>query len=397
MSSTSTVVTATTTPPFPTFTVLLNGTSNSTSPTSLTNGTDAVSTSPTALPANTSVPKANKISSGAAAGIGVGAAVVGALLAFALIWLFRKREKRPVQSPETFELGKVRYQDDGSSGTIITRAHTSLDENLLDRADDSQIKRLMQDLNDTIDQHCENFYHLQSPNLDSRTLQQHLIEARYNEVITSGPSAAEMVDLLQNPNTRLNAIRRFIACIILGHVDFKTAPEVSLLPPYIANFIHNIPKIENQPGSAENYENAFKKWRRTSAFLLSNTRSNREAPHADKAQLSSAINRNCQLINAVLHPFIREGAKTVRDQQENLHAIIFEAAQLGLLLFSQPTTWLLIWEANAGGRGNSRAGGISSAASRHRMTVAFPALGEVIEKDGSRRTRILTDVVEVDI
>jgi hypothetical protein len=132
-----------------------------------------------------------------------------------------------------------------------SRSEAPLEENLLERADDSQIKKSMQDLHELIDQHCENHYHDQAVDIAQGSLERTLIEAGYDNLSSSAPSVAEFARLLQSPNSRLLAIRQFIALVILSHVGWRSRAEVSLLPPQIAVFCQTIPPTERQPDSEE--------------------------------------------------------------------------------------------------------------------------------------------------
>jgi hypothetical protein len=132
-----------------------------------------------------------------------------------------------------------------------SRVEAPIEENLLERADDSQIRKSTQDLNELIDQHCENHYHDQAVDIAQGSLERTLIEAGYDNLTSSAPSVTEFARLLQSPNSRLLAIRHFIALVILSHVGWRSRAEVSLLPPQIAAFCQTIPPTERQPGSEE--------------------------------------------------------------------------------------------------------------------------------------------------
>jgi hypothetical protein len=185
-----------------------------------------------------------QISSGGVAGIGIGTAVIGGLLAALIFWVCMRRYKY---------LGEERRRHTRNDGEkrAGSRSDAPLEENLLERADDSQIRKSMQDLNELIDQHCENHYHDQAVDIAQGSLERALIEAGYDSLSSSAPSVAEFARLLHSPGARLLAIRQFIALVILSHVGWWSRAEVSLLPPQIAAFCQTIPPTERQPGSEE--------------------------------------------------------------------------------------------------------------------------------------------------
>jgi hypothetical protein len=136
------------------------------------------------------------------------------------------------------------------------------------------------------------------------------------------------------------------------------------------------------------FDKAFTKWRHLSAFLLEPSRSTREAPKANDRDLQAAIGRNITLINGVLLPFIKADVASSRYQEKNLGAIILEGAQLGLLLFSQPSVWVWGWKAPQDGASGVKGG---------RPFVIFPSLAERVEQSGRQRLREVSPPVVVQL
>jgi len=176
-------------------------------------------------------------------GIGVGAAVAGGLLTLLAVCIFMKRFKRSGPG------GGRRHcrRESDLEKTIGGRNEITLEQNLLERADDSHIRKSMQDLNELINQHCENHYHLHTFEPSQNTLERPLIACGYG----NNPSVQEMVTLLVDPRSRFAAVRQLIATIITSNIDWKTRPEISLLPTQITTFCNTIPPVEKQPGCQE--------------------------------------------------------------------------------------------------------------------------------------------------
>jgi hypothetical protein len=154
------------------------------------------------------------------------------------------------------------------------------------------------------------------------------------------------------------------------------------------------------------FEKAFTKWRYLSAFLLEPIRSNRQPPQANQQELQRAIGGNVALINSVLKPFLNPGSESQRYQERNLSAIVFQAAQLGLLLFSQQSVWVFDWEPSRREdlvNGDKPGIGVTTTevgAGRKtvgRMLVVFPATGEIIYRHGSRQMRTVAAAVEIAV
>jgi uncharacterized protein YhaN len=92
-------------------------------------------------------------------------------------------------------------------------------ENLLQRADDIQLRKTMQDLDERIDQHCESYYH-QLRVLDStqKEIEQQLNGRDYSYLFAPEFASAELAQTLQNSQTRVLAVRRIIA-MVLFHIS----------------------------------------------------------------------------------------------------------------------------------------------------------------------------------
>jgi hypothetical protein len=229
-----------------------------TTPSSISRTTSVASnTTSSAAAAVTTKFVSTGLSSGAAAGIGIGCAIIGALVAFALAWCIlgrkRKNQRSPIPEREHF----VPSPDYGNTNIISKTPLTekvlplagpqseALDGFLTQRADDSQLKKVLQDLNEIIDQHVENHYHNKPFEGNQGALERRLVECGYTSDI------AEVTAILVNPQTRFAGIRQLIAKVIIGNTDLKARSDLSLLPPQIAAFYSSIPPVERQSGSED--------------------------------------------------------------------------------------------------------------------------------------------------
>jgi hypothetical protein len=188
---------------------------------------------------HTTKPSSNKteshISPGEAAGIGIGSAVAGAILTFLIFYIFMKHSNHSKH-------GKHRRTRETEFEKPLPRSEIVLDENLLEKADDSQIRKSMLELNELIDQHVENYYDLKGFDGSQRDLELRLVECGLGMDISS---------ILKNPKTRFAGIRHLIATIIIKKISSKAGVESSLLSPKIAAFCQSMPPVEHQPGSEE--------------------------------------------------------------------------------------------------------------------------------------------------
>lgn len=83
-----------------------------------------------------------------------------------------------------------------------------------------------------------------------------------------------------------------------------------------------------------------------------------------------------------------------------MRAIIFQGAQLGLLLFCQPSTWVFGWKASSreeNGRGKDGSQVTTSDLSGARLWVVFPGIAERVERHGRQKVREVVSPVAIDI
>jgi hypothetical protein len=87
----------------------------------------------------------------AVAGISIGTAVIGAVIALLAVWIFLGKRISREHGAKAYSWTKVKAHPENEKGFGTPNA-AALENNLLERADDSEIRKLMQDLNEMIDQ-----------------------------------------------------------------------------------------------------------------------------------------------------------------------------------------------------------------------------------------------------
>jgi hypothetical protein len=136
-------------------------------------------------------------------------------LSFLGAWLLMKKgRKSGGGSHRHSRREKPGYGGHGSKVGAGVRPEVKVEENLPERVDDSEVMKSMQDLNEIIDLHCENYFHLKPVDDNPREVEQRLVDFGYNTLNTSGPAAAELVTLLQNSQSRLSAVRLSVTSAI---------------------------------------------------------------------------------------------------------------------------------------------------------------------------------------
>ncbi|PQE28127.1 hypothetical protein CJF30_00010228 [Rutstroemia sp. NJR-2017a BBW] len=256
----------------------------------------------------------------------------------------------------------------------------------VERLDDSQFRRHMQNLEELIHQHVENHYHNRAYTGRQEDLKVALTRCGYTD--QSEPSSQTMAALLVNPSKRNTAIRSLLASVILKAVDLKNGPEDSLLPDVITQFYHMIPK-KRRANEKDAFNKALARWRQLSAYLLSHNSSHHES---SLQSTDLATERILETLSTVLKPFIRSSRSESQSptQMDNLASIIQEGKEFGMLLLEQPGTWVLGWESAA--KRNSK---MDPRASKE--IVVFPSLGEVVNRGGREDLRVIVDVLKENI
>lgn len=172
------------------------------------------------------------ISDGVAAGIGIGCAIVGAILA-ALIVFFLLRRKRG---------GEQFYGDgggpsngaaysNGEKGPVVSAtsvkggAVTNIDRLLPLPAEDNEIIGGLSRIRDDIKNHVQNYYG------NAAVRPEMIDEGRLRELAqATGISTPAIASLLLNPATRIPAIRLLIAQFVLSRCIGRTDGQPTFLP-----------------------------------------------------------------------------------------------------------------------------------------------------------------------
>jgi len=132
---------------------------SSTNSTSTKGLTSSSSTKHQPPPTGTNVPSSKGVSTSAAVGIGIGTTFAGAFLALLTIWIFFRRSRRSRRGGQNSCVSDTNHERGfGGVRKRVSSSIVALEDVPLDPADDSQIRKHMQDLYELIHQHAENHY-----------------------------------------------------------------------------------------------------------------------------------------------------------------------------------------------------------------------------------------------
>jgi hypothetical protein len=210
----------------------------------------------------------SRLPSGTVAGISIATAILGALLAAFLTFIYMGRKSRRSRSSRTSDevsFNSIRQHQNGpkrpdSSSksqqgmSARTREHeqrvsakqpmaVDLDKILPQPADDGTLTQEVSAFFTVIDGHVENFYH-DKPTSGTVEMSE---QTNKQSALPRGLSAQRDIDidqLLSNPKSRIHAIACLICAEILDSIDPFGDPERSLLPPVVTSFLQSAPPPE---------------------------------------------------------------------------------------------------------------------------------------------------------
>ncbi|KAG9236974.1 hypothetical protein BJ875DRAFT_481715 [Amylocarpus encephaloides] len=289
----------------------------------------AATTTASLLPTVTST--SHRVSSGAAAGIGVGCLLAGTLIAGLIAFLlFRRKKNTEYSGQHPYGAGYVASDKGGLMGgdsPISGGAALNINRLLPQPAEDAAIIGGLSKIRDDIKNHAQNYYHNDAirPELVDETEVLDLAHA-----ISAPPSAVR--GLFLNPGTRTDAIRLFLAQLILSSCTGTSDLRLSLLPREISAFTANL--------SANDAANAiqaalFSKWKTISGVLLQREYGSQIRDHDSRIE---NINRVVAIADSVLQPFM-DSRMDMMARRRHLEATIRRASQFAFLLFSQPASF----------------------------------------------------------
>ncbi|PKK45334.1 hypothetical protein CI102_10131 [Trichoderma harzianum] len=275
----------------------------------------------------------------ATAGIAVGCAAAGLIIGLlAALLLFRRRKGKGVAdiSHEPILVESKEPPSTENIDGIGSVAGVQLGQFLLDGAPDQEIVSELQALSELIRQHVEDYYTLQPVDVSVGSLSQSLQSLGLGSG-SSGLPAEAIATLCTNSYSRQIGLRHVISSVIFASIDFHTRSNLSMLPGPAAGLLQSIPGAEYGA-----FSQALQTWRRLSAFLLHQNRSQRTSLQADAFTIAPQAQLVTNSLNNFLNAFVIPGQNS--QQASHLQEVVIECAKLGYVLFSHPVDWKFIFE-----------------------------------------------------
>lgn len=291
------------------------------------------------------------MSSGAAAGIGIGCLIAGLLLGIAAAFCFfsRRRQRHgshgevtevamaPSKSASYAQVGSgLKSQDD--SGL------PELKHFLLDSLSDQELAAELRDRHHLIQQHVENYYHfhsLDSTRVNRQSLFMALSQRGLGQAGSEGHSAETSLTCLGPEHKADRSSARLIHGDLQKHRS-QCRSHLSMLPTSVAAFLQSLPPDE-QHGLRRQVDSqdstlALHWWRVLSAFLLHPQRSQRTALSPSDAAVVPQAAALAQALNCFLLYFVEDSDTASFQQESHLREVIAECARFGYVLFHSRVT-----------------------------------------------------------
>ncbi|KAI4122381.1 MAG: hypothetical protein LQ338_005854 [Usnochroma carphineum] len=303
------------------------------------------------------------VSPGAAAGIGVGCAVAGALIAAAIVALlfWRRRRRRPARS-DVIALNGFGSVEKSVASPDPSSPEGAIERNLPQPAEDQALGGEMSRLRTSIKNHVQSYYHTNGVrgSVDQAALG--IVAAGNMPLI-----ASTLGSLLSNPSTRITAIRFCIAWVAISRIDYNCEPSRSFLPPEIASCLVSIAGAREDPSTRMAF---MSRWRSITASLLQSKYG--QGTFSSYDPRNQNISEALHALDSILSPFEMD-ERSNQERVQKLEEILRRGARFGFLLFSQPSTWDFDWNTPASaGKG---------------ALAMFPAFVQVGDDNGRRLAR----------
>ncbi|KIW32227.1 uncharacterized protein PV07_03787 [Cladophialophora immunda] len=307
----------------------------------LTSSTPSASASPSAAvtdnPQTTPPTGSNHLSAGGIAGVAIGCAALGALLAFLFMVLLRrsqtKSSSRHRQAHSRLSNKSLRSDKDPdkslarpSVAAIAVQPNVNIDAFLPQQADDATVKQRVLLLFDQIELHVDNYY-------SDQPLQ--LTPEQQSELSRFGtPELPMPLGILLNTSQRkVTIIKHCLAFHVVQLVSPSHGSDC-LLPYEVSNVL-----VLSTPKSGDrNFHLALSRWRMLTAYLRPDLFDGKESDStAQDAHLYNLAKTFSDRFAAFSQP------QNAEQKVKHLAEVLRTAVKVALWLYSQPATFKFDW------------------------------------------------------
>ncbi|KAN0119206.1 hypothetical protein V8E51_001414 [Hyaloscypha variabilis] len=281
----------------------------------------------TCIPASSNQKNGAHITSPAAAGIGIGSAALGAIIAALLFFFIRSNRKDLSASYQQQDFAARREDQPTKENFDVTTTATNIVHLVPQPTEDDAMINELSMICDHIKNHVQSYYH--TAPIDPKLVD----EAGFNELAKAlGISTSAVVDLLLNPATRIPTLRVFLAHLILSRCTGGSDTTQSFLPPEVSNFAAS--DFTGQSFAIDSVA-LFSKWKTISGTLLEQRYSQ---PPSENDPRQASIDQALKDSKPILSLFVRRDVDT-NTRGRNLEGIMRLTAQYAFTMFRQPCSY----------------------------------------------------------
>ncbi|PMD33495.1 hypothetical protein L207DRAFT_639594 [Hyaloscypha variabilis F] len=267
------------------------------------------------------------ITSPVAAGIGIGSAALGAIIAALLFFFIRSRRKSSSATYQQHDFAARREDEPRNEKFDVSTTVKNIDHLVAQPTEDDAMISELSMIRDHIKNHVQNYYH--TAPVDPKTVDEAGLDGLARVL---GISTSAVVGLLLNPATRIPTLRVFLAHLILSRCSGGSDTTQSFLPREVANFAAS--DFTGQSFAVDSVA-LFSKWKTISGTLLQQRYSQ---PPNENDPRQASIDQALEDSKPILSPFVRIDVDT-NTRGRNLEGIMRLAAQYAFTMFRQPCSY----------------------------------------------------------
>ncbi|KAH0844993.1 hypothetical protein FOPE_09613 [Fonsecaea pedrosoi] len=308
-----------------------------------TNASPSPSSGATGTPQTLQPTASNHLSDGAIAGVAIGCAALGALLALILMILLRRRQsKSPSKHHKTHSrLAHKSLRSDKDPDKSLVRSNiapvaaqpdVNVDAFLPQQTDDATVKQRVLLLFDQIELHVDNYYSEQPVQLTAD---------EQNELSRFGTPELPMPlgALLETSHRKVTVIKH---CLAYHAVQLVTPSHSSdcILPYEVSNML----LLATPKPNDRNFHLALSRWRMLTAYLRPDIFDGKELPESATAATADQDAHLYTLAQAFSDRFAAFSQPHNAEQKvKHLAEVLRTAVRMALWLYAQPATFRFDW------------------------------------------------------
>jgi hypothetical protein len=204
-----------------------------------------VSTTNSAGPQATDKNANNRVKPGAVAGIAIGCLVAGLIIGICCAWLLQRFTKSRSRRRRTIRIVHTPKNPDNDSPESMESSDNKIKvENfILQATPDREVVGMLRQLEVIIEQHIENYYHVEPMDINTSVLAEQLTNLGISQD-SSGFEAEAVLEWCLQPASRRLALQHVLSHVLFSSIDCNSRNRISLLPGPAIGFLRSIRPVD---------------------------------------------------------------------------------------------------------------------------------------------------------